>query len=80
MAKQVKWNKYIYDRFCELAMLSDLESEILKERIKGVSIVQSSFLHGMSESGVNNIIRQLKEKYDNAQKIPGSNLPVRKKN
>ena len=78
MASNVRWNKYIYDRFCELAMLSELEKEVLEGRIKGMSIVEQSVKLNRSTSTISNVIRRLKDKYDVVQSLEGSNLPVRR--
>ena len=78
MANEVQWNKYVYDRFCELALLSDFEKEVLMTRIKGMSIVQQSHKFNTSTSTINNTIRRLKDKYDDVQKYDGSNLPIRR--
>ena len=79
MARQVNWNKYIYDRFTELAMLSEIERGVLETRSKGLSITQQARLFNRSESTINNIVKQLKIKYDEVQKLPDSGLPVRRK-
>lgn len=34
MAHQVPWNRSIYNTFCDLAMLSDLEMQVLETRIR----------------------------------------------
>ena len=78
MAKQVRWNKFLYDRFCELAMLSDFEKEVLEGRIRGMSIVEQSIKHNTSTASISRTINRLKEKYDDVQKFDGSNLPVRR--
>lgn len=78
MASDVRWNKFLYDRFCELAMLSELEKEVLEGRIKGMSIVEQSVKLNRSTSTISNVIRRLKDKYDVVQSLEGSNLPVRR--
>lgn len=78
LANEVRWNKYIYDRFCELAMLSDFEKKVLETRIKKHSITQQALELNCSASTINNVIRALKDKYDAVQKYPDSNLPKRR--
>lgn len=78
MARQVNWNRHLYDRFCELAMLSDFEKKVLEYRIKGYSILEQAALCGCSDSTINRVVARLKEKYDHVQKLPGSDLPIRK--
>lgn len=79
MSKQVKWNKKIYDRFVEEAMLSEEEQNILKTRIENVPISVQSSMFGMSESSVHRCISRLKKKYDEVQKLHPNDFPVRKK-
>lgn len=78
MAKEVEWNRYVYDRFCELAMLSDFEKQVLETRIKGYSIIQQSMMLGCSDSTISKTIKVLKAKYDNVQKLEGSGLKPRR--
>lgn len=68
MAKEVPWNKFIYDRFCELAMLTDDERLILETRIRGWSRVKQTRELNMSRATVDRHIRRLKIKYDEVQK------------
>lgn len=77
MSKQVPWNKYIVERFVELAMLTKDEEMILRTRIAGWSRVEQSMKLGMSLSTVDRIIARLKQKYDGIQKFDPL-LPPRK--
>lgn len=77
MSKQVPWNEVIYMEFSRLAMLSPLEREILRLRIMGYSVVQTSFELNISESSVHRAIKELKFKYDQVQPY-SKDLPVRK--
>lgn len=77
MAHQVNWNEVIYTEFCRLAMLSDMEKEVLRTRIMGYSITKQAMVLNCSESTISRTIAQLKRKYDEVQ--PHSDkLPVRK--
>lgn len=78
MAREVNWNKHVYDRFCELAMLSDFEKQVLETRIKGYSIIQQSMMLGCSESTINKTIKVLKKKYDDVQTLQDSGLKPRR--
>ena len=69
MSKQVPWNKYIVERFVELAMLTKDEEMILRTRVAGWSRVKQSMERGMSLSTVDRIIARLKQKYDGIQKF-----------
>lgn len=67
MTHQVPWNKVIFNEFCELAMLNDLEVRILETRIQGHSITKQAMEFNLSESTINRITNRLKTKYDIAQ-------------
>lgn len=77
MSKQVPWNKYIVERFIELAMLNEEEEMILRTRVMGWTITKQSMEFGMSISKINKIIALLKKKYDKIEKYDTS-LPPRK--
>lgn len=77
MANQVRWNKYIYERFVEEAMLSQIEQDILKTRIQKIPISVQASMFNTSESTVSRIIAQLKEKYDDVQRLYPDDFPVR---
>lgn len=78
MSKQVPWNKAIFERFAELAMLSEEEQDIMKTRIAGWSRNRQSYKFGMSLATLDRIIKRLKIKYDHAAKLD-SRLPKRKR-
>lgn len=78
MSKQVPWNEDIYTEFSRLAMLSDIEKEILRTRIMGYSITWQAMHFNISESSVNRIISRLKKKYDLVQPY-SDKLPKRRK-
>lgn len=77
MAKQVLWNKPIYDEFCRLAELSEDERNILQTRMQGWSITRQSLHFHKSVSSINRMIAILKKKYDAVQ-IYSDVLPKRK--
>lgn len=63
--KDLTKNDYIY--ICNECMLSELEKEILKEKIEGNSIVEISMFHNIGISTVNDKIRHIKEKMNKIQ-------------
>ena len=64
MSKQVAWTKFIYETFCEEAMLSETERFIMRTRIEGWPVTKQAMHLNMSEANVHRIIRILKIKYD----------------
>lgn len=77
MSHQVLWNKPILDEFSRLAGLSEIEYEIMKTRMQGMTRVEQSLKFKMSLASIDRIISRLKVKYDSVQ--PHSNiLPPRK--
>lgn len=78
MAKQVKWNKKVFEDFCEYAMLNSDERYIMESRIANTPIsIQASYLC-VSESTVCRMIAMLKKKYDAVQKQHPDKFPPRK--
>lgn len=77
MSKEVPWNKFIVERFVEVAMLNEEEQMILRTRVVGWTRLQQADKLGMSVATVDRIIKTLKEKYDNVQKYDPM-LPPRK--
>lgn len=77
MSHQISWNKYIVERFVELAMLTKEEEMVLRTRVAGWSRVEQSMKLGMSVATVDRIIARLKNKYDDIQKFDPL-LPPRK--
>lgn len=79
MAKQVNWNKNIYETFVELAMLNDEEQKIMLTRIRdNWTITKQASELGISESSVKRMISRLKKKYDEVQKLAPDRLPPRR--
>lgn len=77
MKHQVDWNEVIYNEFCRLAMLNELERNILHTRIQGHSMTQQAMEFNISERTVGRITNRLKNKYDAVQLHSGI-LPRRK--
>jgi len=77
MAHQVPWDQRIVEEFVRRALLSEEEQWLLRSRIGGMSRSQQAEHLGLSDRSVDRRIRQLKTKYDHAQK--GSDiLPPRR--
>ena len=64
MAKQVPCTKFIYDTFCEEAMLNETERFIMRTRIEGWTVTKQAMHLHMSEANVHRLIKILKCKYD----------------
>lgn len=79
MAKEVNWNKVLYDEFLKLGCFSELQKEVLELHVlKAASITEISLKINKSVSTVNKTIRELKNKYDECQKFSDI-LPPRNK-
>lgn len=79
MAHEVNWNKKLYEDFCELAMLSDSERDILRTRIQGKPRTWQMREYSLSQSALDRAIKRIKVKYDYAQKAHPDRLPPRRK-
>ena len=77
MAKQVPWTKFIYDTFCEEAMLNETERFIMRTRIDGWAVTKQAMHLHMSEANVHRLIKILKCKYD-AVAAGNPDLPPRR--
>lgn len=65
MAKNhIRWTKEVKEMFIEMAMLSELEIDILEDRIKGKTVTEMSLKYNVSKSTIDRIIRSLKDDYD----------------
>ena len=77
MKQTVPWNEEFYQEFSKLAMLSDLEKEILRMRIMDYPVSEMAITVSKSESLVHQIIKELRQKYDSVQPL-SNRLPKRK--
>jgi len=77
MAQQVPWNEKIYTEFCKLGMLTTTEREVLRMRIMGYSVVQTSMELCLSEATIHRTVAKLKAKYDKVQPL-SDKLPPRR--
>lgn len=78
MAHEIKWTIDIYNEFCERAMLSDFEKELMYKHIRKESITKIAQDLHVSERTIDRAIQRLKDKYDNAQ-IGSKCMPERVK-
>lgn len=69
MAKQICRTKKIVETFIEEACLTKEEQDILRTRVAGLTISKQVEKFNISVSKVNRVIKRLKWKYDNVQKI-----------
>ena len=76
--KDVLWNAIILDEFIRLALLTDLEEQILRTQIKGWSRTKQSMEFNISIETVDRVIKTIRKKYDSVQPF-SSVLPLRKK-
>ena len=58
----VELTKREFDYLCEQCMFSEMQEQILKDRIKGKSIIQISMEQNISEATVNREIKTIKKK------------------
>lgn len=75
--RQVKWNKDVYDKFCERAMLDEEDQKLLKTRIQGMYVSQQAILFNCSEATIHRRINKLKKLYDEVQSHY-EDMPVRR--
>lgn len=60
--KFIQFTKKEYEYFCEKCMFSELQENILKDRIKDKSIIEIAMKYNISDSKVNKEIRKIKNK------------------
>lgn len=77
MTKMIPWNKFILEKFIEVALLTKEEEMIMRTRVAGWTITEQSMKLNMSTSKVSKMIAILKKKYDEVQKYEPL-LPPRK--
>jgi len=56
------FTKTEYLHICEEAMLSDLQRELLEDKIKGLTIIQMSMKHNVSPETIKREIKKLKKR------------------
>ena len=78
--KQIPWTKRKYERFLEVAILTECEKCVLDSRvIKDMSRVQISMKYNVSLATVDRIIKSLREKYDQVQAEYPDEFSVRRR-
>lgn len=60
--KITEFTKQDYDYFCNNCMFSELQEQILADRIKDLSIIELSLKYNISTSKVNRELKKIKDK------------------
>ena len=76
--KDIIWNKIILNEFIDLALLTELEENILRTQIKGLSRTEQAFKFNISIETVDKVLNTIRKKYDLVQSY-STILPKRKK-
>lgn len=76
---RVLWTKVVLEEFIDKALLTKEEEMIIRTRVAGWTRVKQANEFNMSIGTVDNIIKRLKAKYDEVQRIDPI-LPPRKDN
>lgn len=76
---RVLWTKVVLEEFIDKALLTKEEEMIIRTRVAGWTRVKQANEFNMSIGTVDNIIKRLKAKYDEVQRIDPI-LPPRKEN
>lgn len=63
MGRYVDFDKYLYEDFCDMAMLNEDEKIVLLYKIKGYGIIKTATELNFSEAKVSRIIRKTKDLY-----------------
>jgi len=56
------FTKSEYLRICDEAMLNDLQCKLLEDKIKGLTIIEMSIKHNVSQETISRQIKKMKEK------------------
>lgn len=67
MAKQVVWTKPVLEDFIRLALMDERQEAVIRLHASGKSQVEICMQLNISESTLNRIIRELKDRYDEVQ-------------
>lgn len=76
--KDIIWNKIILNEFIDLALLTELEENILRTQIKGLSRTEQAFKFNISVETVDKVLNTIRKKYDLVQPY-STILPKRRK-
>lgn len=76
--KDIIWNKIILNEFIDLALLTELEENILRTQIKGLSRTEQAFKFNISIETVDKVLNTIRKKYDLVQPY-STILPKRRK-
>ena len=78
MKQQVPWTKTILEDFVKEGLLTEDEEFIMRTRVAGWSQVKQAMERNISNATVSNIVKRVKEKYDNLSKQFPDRFPERK--
>lgn len=65
---KVPWNRVILDEFLRLALLTELEENIVRTRVAGWSQVKQCHKFNVSIATITRTVRKLKKKYEFCRK------------
>ena len=68
IARQVIWTRKVYEFFCDAGNLSQIDRDILAQRIAGMTVKEMQFFYGLSESAIHKRIARMKKIYDEVQR------------
>lgn len=67
MAKQVAWNAIVLGEFVKLGGLNDFETQLMYDRMRGMTRTQMSIEYNCSLATIDRTIKKLKKVYDDVQ-------------
>lgn len=76
MAKDLVWDRRMLHIFEEAAILTEEETIVLHDWVRGKSIINTSMMHNMCPRKINCIRKQIRMKYDRVQ-VYTPELPLR---
>lgn len=72
MGNKISWNAVVLGEFVKLGGLNDFETQLMYDRMRGMTIQQMSFNYHVSNATISRTIAKLKKVYDEVQ--PYSNI------
>ena len=67
MSKQVAWNAIVLGEFVKLGGLNDFETQLMYDRMRGMTRTEMSMSYNCSLSTIDRTIKKLKKIYDDVQ-------------
>lgn len=65
---KVPWNRVILDEFCSIALLTELEENIVRTRAAGWSQTKQCHKFSVSQATITRMVRKLKKEYEFCRK------------